>query len=204
MKIICIGQNYREHNREMQSAEPTEPVFFLKPDTSLVIRNRPFYYPEFTGELHYEAEIVLKINKVGRHIQPKFAHTYYSEVAFGLDLTARDLQRKCKASGHPWEISKGFEGSAPISRFISLQESGLDIRNIPFKLLKNGDVVQEGNTSDMIFTVDEIIAYVSKFFTLKTGDMIFTGTPAGVGPLAIGDRLEGFIAGQKMLAMEIR
>ncbi|HRZ43179.1 MAG TPA: fumarylacetoacetate hydrolase family protein [Bacteroidales bacterium] len=204
MKIICIGQNYREHNREMQSAEPTEPVFFLKPDTSILIRNRPFYYPGFTEELHYEAEIVVKINKVGRHIQPKFAHTYYHEVAFGLDLTARDLQRRCKANGHPWEISKGFEGSAPISRFISLQESGFEIQNIPFSLAKNGVVVQEGNTSDMIFAVNEIIAYVSTYFTLKTGDMIFTGTPSGVGPLAIGDQLEGFIGQQKMLSMEIR
>ncbi len=204
MKIICIGQNYKAHVAEMGSEMPQEPMFFCKPDTSLLIRNRPFYYPDFTKELHYEAEIVVKINKVGRHIQPKFAHTYYEEIAFGLDLTARDLQRKCKNAGHPWEICKGFEGSAPVSRFINLKENNLDINNILFRLVKNGVNVQNGNTSDLIFPVDEIIAHVSKFFTLKMGDLIYTGTPSGIGPLAIGDRLEGYIGEQKMMGMAIK
>jgi acylpyruvate hydrolase len=204
MKIICVGQNYRAHVAEMGSRMPEEPMFFCKPDTSLLIKNRSFYYPAFTQELHYEAEIVVKINRVGKYIQKKFANQYYNEIAFGLDLTARDLQRKCKQEGLPWEICKGFEHSAPISKFIDIEEVGLDIRNIDFHLVKNGQVVQQGNTSDLIFSVDDIIAHISKIFTLKTGDLIFTGTPSGIGPLAIGDRLEGYIGDQKMMAMSIK
>lgn len=204
MKIICIGQNYKAHVAEMNSSVPEEPMFFIKPDTSLLHRNRPFYYPDFTTDLHYEAEIVVKIDRVGKHIQTRFAKNYYQEVAFGIDLTARDLQRKCKALGHPWEICKGFEHSAPVSQFVDLEDIGLQINGIPFRLEQNGVVVQQGNTSDMIFHVDEIIAHISKFMTLKTGDLIFTGTPQGVGPLAIGDVLEGFIGDQKMLSMKIK
>jgi len=204
MKIICIGQNYAGHNKEMQSRPSEEPLFFIKPETSLLIRNKPFYYPEFTKELHYEAEIVVRIDRVGKHIQPKFAHRYYQQVGFGIDLTARDLQKICKQEGRPWEICKGFENSAPISKFIDLEDHGLEINNIPFHLNINGETVQQGNTADMLWKVDEVIAYVSKFMSLKIGDLIFTGTPEGVGPLKIGDHLEGYIGDQLMLSMKIK
>jgi acylpyruvate hydrolase len=204
MKIICIGQNYHAHVKEMKGEVPSVPMFFIKPDSSLLLRNHPFYYPDFTHELHYEAEIVVKISRVGKHIQRPFANRYYEEIAFGIDLTARDLQRQCKASGAPWEIAKGFEFSAPVSRFIGLEELGMQIDQIPFRLDLNGKTVQQGNTSDMIFHLDEIIEYVSRFMTLKMGDMIFTGTPSGVGPLAIGDLLEGYVGDRKMMKMNIR
>lgn len=204
MKIICIGQNYAGHNKEMKSRPSEEPLFFIKPETSLLIRNKPFYYPEFTRLLHYEAEIVVKIDRVGKHIQPRFANRYYQQVAFGIDLTARDLQERCKKEGRPWEICKGFEHSAPVSKFLDLEENGLDINNIPFRLNVNGKTVQSGNTADMLWKVDEIIAHVSKFMTLKIGDMIFTGTPEGVGALNIGDHLEGYINEQLMMSMKIK
>ncbi|MFO7722241.1 MAG: fumarylacetoacetate hydrolase family protein [Bacteroidales bacterium] len=204
MKIICIGQNYQDHVKEMKSSPTEVPMFFVKPESSLLLRNRPFYYPDFTKELHYEGEIVVRINRVGKHIQEKFAHRYYSEVGFGIDLTARDLQRECKEHGRPWEIAKGFEHSAPLSPFVSLEELGMEIGNIPFRLDLNGKTVQQGNTGNMIYTVDRIIAYVSLFMTLKIGDMIFTGTPEGVGPLAIGDRLEGYIGDRKMISLKIK
>jgi len=203
MKIICIGQNYSAHVAEMRSKPTEQPLFFLKPDSSLLVNNKPFYYPAFTRELHYEAEIVLKIRRPGKHIAPQFARSYFEEVAFGIDLTARDLQRKCKEQGWPWEMAKGFEHSAPVSRFINLKEEELDPGNIPFRLDLNGTTVQEGNTSQMIYSVEEIISYVSGFMTLRIGDLLFTGTPSGVGPVQVGDKLQGYIGNKLMLAMEI-
>ncbi len=204
MKIICIGQNYRAHVKEMHGEIPKVPLFFCKPDSSLLLHNKPFYYPSFTRELHYEAEIVVRIDRVGKHIQPKYANRYYQEIALGIDLTARDLQRQCKEKGEPWEIAKSFEHSAPLSTFIDIEEEKLEIGNIPFHLDLNGKTVQQSNTSDMIFHVDDIIAYLSQFMCLKTGDLIFTGTPEGVGPLAIGDLLEGYINGRKMISLKIK
>ena len=202
MKIICIGRNYAKHAKELNNPIPTQPVVFLKPPSALLVNNKPLYYPEFTKDLHYEGEIVLKIHRNGKHIQPEFASRYYSEIAFGIDFTARDLQARCKEKGHPWEIAKGFDGSAAISEFIPLD--GLDPSNLRFQLHKNGEVVQDGNTADMIFSFDHIIAYVSQFFRLQMGDFIYTGTPAGVGPVQIGDQIEGFIEGRKLLSCAIK
>lgn len=203
MKIICIGRNYSEHAKELNNAVPTEPVFFLKPDSALLIRNRPFFYPDFTQDLHYECEIVLRINKVGKCISEKFALSYIDAIGIGIDFTARDLQQKAKEKGLPWEKAKAFDSSAPISGFIPVSEFD-DIQQIAFSLKKNGEVVQNGNTGDMIFSYPAIIAYVSQFMTLKTGDLIFTGTPAGVGPVVIGDKLEAYIGDRKMLALSIK
>lgn len=203
MKIICIGRNYLDHVKELNNNQPVEPVFFLKPESSLVIRNRPFFYPEFSSEIHYEVEILYKICKVGKHIGEKFAHTYYNEIGIGLDMTARDIQREAMQQGLPWEKCKGFDGAAPISQFIPLSEFQ-NPKNINFSLLKNDVVVQQGNTSQMIFNIEKIIAHVSKFFTLKMGDIIFSGTPAGVGPVKIGDRLTAFIEDRKMLSCNIK
>ncbi len=203
MKIICIGRNYVAHAKELNNPLPTEPVFFLKPDTAIIIRNRPFFYPEFSQNIHYEAELVLKISKNGRHIPEKFADTYYDEIGLGIDFTARDIQQKQKEKGLPWEAAKAFDGSAPISNFIKL-DSLNDRENIRFHLLKNGEKVQDGNSNLMIFSFDRIISYVSQFITLKMGDLIFTGTPAGVGEVKIGDCLEGFIEGKKMLKCDIK
>lgn len=203
MKIICIGRNYAEHAKELNNAVPTEPVFFMKPDTALLIRNRPFYYPEFTADLHYECELVLRIGKLGRHISEKFAHTYYDAIGIGIDFTARDLQQKAKEKGLPWEKAKSFDFSAPVSRFIPILEFK-DLNNIQFSLQLNGQTVQAGNSRDMIFSFDAIISYVSKFVTLRTGDYIFTGTPAGVGPVKIGDKLEAFLEGEKLLIVPVK
>lgn len=203
MKIICIGRNYADHAKEMNAAVPTEPVFFLKPDTSLLKEGSDFYYPEFTNDLHYECEIVVRIDKVGKNIAEKFAHKYYSSITLGIDFTARDLQQKCKEKGLPWEIGKAFEHSAPISNSYISKET-VDLKNLSFELQKNGKTVQSGNSRDMIFSIDQIIAYVSRFMTLKTGDLIFTGTPVGVGPVAIGDVLEGYIGTQKMYRFEVK
>ena len=204
MKIICIGRNYAEHAKELNNPIPAEPIFFLKPDTALLRNNAPFFYPSFSQEINYEVELVIKIGKVGRCIGEKFAPRYYSEVGLGIDFTARDIQQQCKAKGLPWEIAKAFDYSAalssrflPISRFESVSQ-------IPFKLLKNGEIVQEGNSSDMLFHVDRIISYVSSFLTLKIGDLIYTGTPAGVGRVEIGDRLQGFIGDEQMFDFEIK
>lgn len=203
MKIICIGKNYHDHNREMNSKTPVAPVYFLKPDTSLLIRNRPFFLPDFSNQVEHEVEILVKICKVGKNISRKFAHTYYNEIGLGIDFTARDLQWECRKEGNPWEIAKGFDSSAAISEFIDKKEFP-DLANLNFKLHLNGNSVQIGNSSDMIFVIDEIIEYLSKFMTLKTGDIIFTGTPSGVGKVAINDRLEGWLEDYKLLDFWIK
>ena len=203
MKIICIGRNYAAHIEELKNETPGNPVVFLKPDTSLLKNGAAFYYPDFSKNIHHEAELVLKINKEGKYIQKKFAHRYYEEIGLGIDFTARDLQDQCKAKGLPWEIAKAFNGSAPIGDFIPVSEIE-NLQSIDFHLSINGEIKQQGNTSLMLFNFDTIIEYVSQFFTLKKGDLIYTGTPAGVGPVKIGDRLEGFIGTQKMLDFEVK
>jgi len=203
MKIICIGRNYVEHIRELNSAMPTAPVFFLKPDTALLTRNRPFFYPSFTKEIHHEVELVLKVCKVGKAVQKKFAHTYFEEIGLGFDLTARDLQDDAKKKGLPWALSKGFDNAAPVSRFVPKSKFP-DLKNISFHLDLNGKTLQTGNSSLMLYPFDEIITYISQFMTLRTGDLIFTGTPAGVGPVKIGDVLEGYLEGEKMLTTRIK
>lgn len=203
MKIICIGRNYSDHAKELNNPVPKEPVFFMKPDIALLKDNEPFYFPDFTNEIHYECELVVRIDKVGKHISEKFASKYYSKIGLGIDFTARDLQQKCKEKGLPWEIAKAFENSAPLSS-IWLDKEDIDLNNISFSLQKNNETVQIGHSQDMIFNIDIIIAYLSRFMTLKTGDLIFTGTPAGVGPIQIGDRLRGFIGEQKMFDFEIK
>ena len=203
MKIICIGRNYVDHIRELNNAVPASPVFFLKPDSALLIRNRPFYYPSFSSEIHYEVELVLKICKVGKNIQKKFADTYFDEIGIGLDMTARDLQDSAKQKGLPWTIAKGFDQSAPIGGFLP-KENFSDLTDIGFHLDLNGKTVQTGNSGLMIYPFDDIIAYISKFMTLRTGDYIFTGTPAGVGPVKVGDRLEAYIGDVKLLGCEIK
>lgn len=207
MKIICIGRNYAEHAKELKNAVPDEPIVFMKPPSALLINDKPFYYPDFSKDIHYEAEIVLKICKNGRHVQPEFAPDYYDHIALGIDFTARDLQTKCKEKGQPWEIAKGFDGSAVLSDFMPIEKINRDA--IEFKLRKNNQVVQHGNTKDMLFSFVEIIVYVSKFFKLQIGDLIYTGTPVGVGPVQIGDKLEGFIItkdgkSEQMLTCDIR
>lgn len=203
MKIICIGRNYVAHAEELNNPLPEKPVFFLKPDTSLIIRNRPFFYPEFSKDIHYETELVIRIGRNGKHIQEKFAPGYYDEVGLGIDFTARDIQNECKEKSLPWEPAKGFDGSAPISRFIRLGDLA-DRTNIRFHLELNGKKVQEGESKLMIFSVDRVIAYVSQFITLKMGDLIYTGTPKGVGPVKIGDHLVGYIEDRKMLDFRIK
>lgn len=202
MKIIAIGRNYAEHIKELQNERPDEPVVFLKPDTALLKDNAPFYYPDFSKDIHHEVEILLKINKEGKNIDPKFAHKYYDEIGIGIDFTARDLQQKCKTKGLPWEIAKAFNGSAPVSSFVS--KTKYNLGDLNFSLLINGQPRQQGNTKLMLFDFDYLVAYVSKFFTLKTGDIIFTGTPQGVGPVQVGDQLEAFIEDEKMLAFEVK
>lgn len=203
MKIICIGRNYSEHAKEMNSAVPEKPMFFMKPDIALLQQNAPFYYPDFSNDIHYECELVVRIKKQGKSIDPKFANRYYDQIGLGIDFTARDLQQACKEKGHPWEIAKAFEGSAVISsEFISTE--ALDLSNISFSLYKNDKLVQQGTSADMIFSIDQIISYVSRFMTLKTGDLIYTGTPSGVGPIQIGDVLVGKIGDKEMFTTEIK
>lgn len=204
MKIICIGRNFAEHAKELKNEVPSEPVVFLKPETALLPKNHPFIYPDHTGDLHFEVELVMRINKLGKHIDEKYAHKYYSEIGIGIDFTARDLQQKCKDKGLPWEKAKAFDHSAPMGRkFISV--SDLPNKNaIKFELHKNGQCVQSGNSADMIFSFDAVIAYVSKYFTLKIGDLIMTGTPKGVGPCSIGDKLEAYIEGEKLLILDVK
>ncbi|GAB5418957.1 MAG: fumarylacetoacetate hydrolase family protein [Crocinitomicaceae bacterium] len=203
MKIICIGRNYADHAKEMQSAIPETPMFFMKPDVAILRAGNPFFYPNFSNDIHFECELVVKICKVGKKISRKFAHTYYESIGLGIDFTARDLQRKCKEKGHPWEIAKAFEGSAPLSPTFIPKEK-LDLSNTEFRLEQNGKVVQQGNSSDMIFDIDALIVHLSQFFTLKKGDLIFTGTPAGVGPIAIGDNLKGFIGDREMFSVDVK
>lgn len=203
MKIICIGRNYVDHIKELNNAIPTSPVFFMKPDTALLIRNRPFYYPSFSTNIHYEVELVLKICKVGKNIQKKFAHTYYDEIGIGLDMTARDLQDAAKEKGLPWAIAKGFDQSAPVSLFLPKSEFH-DVRNIGFHLDLNGTTVQQGNSGLMIHDFDDIVSAISQFMTLRTGDYIFTGTPAGVGPVKVGDKLEAWIEDKKLLSCLVK
>jgi acylpyruvate hydrolase len=203
MKIICIGRNYSDHAKEMNSPVPEEPVIFMKPDTALLKDNAPFFYPEFTKDLHHEVEVVLKISKVGKHIEEKFAHRYYSEIGLGIDFTARDIQAECKKKGLPWEKAKAFDHSAPIGEFVAV--AALKDKNaIDFHLDLNGKTVQQGNTRDLIFSFDQLVSYISKFVTLRMGDLIYTGTPAGVGAVKIGDKLEGFMEGKKMFQFDIR
>ena len=203
MKIICIGRNYVNHAKELSNTIPSEPVFFLKPDTAISLKGHPFFIPDFTTNVHYEVELVIKINRLGKHIEESFAHKYYQEIGLGIDFTARDIQEEIKAKGLPWEKAKGFDGSAVISRsFIPKEE--LDLNNIDFTLEKNGDTVQVGNSKEMLFNLDKIIAYISQFYTLKIGDLIYTGTPAGVGQVNNGDILKGFIGTQKMFEVKVR
>jgi 2-keto-4-pentenoate hydratase/2-oxohepta-3-ene-1,7-dioic acid hydratase in catechol pathway len=203
MKIICIGQNYAKHVKELNNELPEEPVFFLKPDTAILRKNRPFYLPDFSNDLHHEVELVLKIDKLGKNISKSFASRYYTSIGLGIDFTARDLQRALRAKGLPWEKAKAFDSSAAISdEFIPVKE--LEKDNIPFSLDINGETRQEGNSNDMIFGFDVVVEHVSKFMTLKQGDLIYTGTPAGVGPLKIGDRLQGFIGDKLMFDFWIK
>lgn len=201
MKIICIGRNYAEHAKEMKAETPTEPVFFMKPDTAL-LKEEEFYYPEHTKDLHHEIELVVKISKAGKHIEEQFAHKYYEEIGLGIDFTARDIQAKCKEKGLPWEKAKAFDHSAPIGKFIS--KSKLDLNNIDFDIKINGHTKQKGNSQQMIFSIDKIISYVSKFVTLKVGDLIYTGTPEGVGAVHIGDKIEGTLNAEKFLQLTIK
>lgn len=203
MKIICIGRNYADHAKEMKSELPTEPIFFMKPDTALVKGNSDVYLPDFSEEIHFECELVVKIDKAGKFIQKEFAKNYYSEISLGLDLTARDLQTKCKEKGLPWEIAKSFDNSAPISsKWIPV--SDVNLSDLSFQFFQNGELKQNGQTKDMIFSIDELIAYVSTFITLKTGDLIYTGTPSGVGALKIGDKLEANLNGNKLFEFTIK
>ncbi len=203
MKIICIGRNFADHAKEMNAETPSQPMFFMKPDIALLRPGTPFFYPNFSNDIHYECELVVKIDRVGKNIAEKFAHKYYSEIGLGIDFTARDLQQQCKEKGHPWEIAKSFEGSAAIcAQFID--KSDLDLDNITFSLRKNDEIVQEGNSNDMIFTIDQLISYVSQFMTLKKGDLIYTGTPKGVGSIQIGDVLTGSIGEQQMFEVKVK
>lgn len=203
MKIICIGRNYSEHAKEMNAKVPENPMFFMKPETALLKSGEAFYYPDFSKEVHFECELVIRISKIGKNIAEQFAHKYYEEIGLGIDFTARDLQQKCKEMGHPWEIAKAFDNSAVISNQF-IRKENFDLQDISFRLTQNGDIKQHGNSSDMIFSIDKLISYVSKFITLKTGDLIYTGTPAGVGPIHIGDTLEGFIGEVKMFETVVK
>ena len=199
MKIICIGRNYVEHAKELNNPVPTKPMFFVKPDTAL-LRTHIFYIPPFSNNIHYELELVVKIKKVGKSISKRFAHKYYDEISLGLDLTARDLQEECKEKGMPWEIAKGFDSSAPIGKWYQKK----DLKSLDFYLLKNGEKVQEGNPSQMVFSIDSIIEYVSKFMTLKKGDLIFTGTPSGVGKMEVNDVFEAYLDGKKTIDLKVK
>jgi len=202
MKIIAIGRNYAAHIEELNNERPSEPVIFMKPDTAVLRNNAPLYHPEFSKDIHFEVEILLKIDREGKYIDKKFAHKYYNEIGVGIDFTARDIQAKCKEKGLPWEKAKGFNGSAPISQFLPKEK--FDLNNLDFSLKQNGELRQKGNTSLMLWDFDEIISYVSQFFTLKKGDIIFSGTPAGVGPIVVGDVLEAYIQEEKLLEVEIK
>lgn len=203
MKIICIGRNYVDHAKELNNDVPSKPVFFMKPDSALVTENRPFFYPDFSDMVHYELEVVIRIDRLGRSIEEQHAHRYYNEIGLGVDFTARDLQNEMKKKGLPWEIAKGFDYSAPVSDLFPVTQYK-HLRNLSFRLDLNGATVQDGNTSLMIFSFEKIISYVSRFMTLKTGDLVFTGTPAGVGPVAINDRLEAYLEGEKLMDFPVK
>ena len=202
MKIICIGRNYTKHIEELDNEKPKEPVIFMKPDSAVLLKNNPFIIPPFSQDIHYEVEILVKINRIGKFIDQKFAYKYYDEIGLGIDFTARDLQSKLKEKGLPWEKAKAFDGSAVIGKFYN--KSALHLENIKFQLLKNGQVVQDGESSHMLWKIDELIAYVSQYFTLKIGDVIFTGTPAGVGPVEPNDQLKGMLEGKEMFQIKIK
>lgn len=204
MKIICIGRNFADHAKELGNEQPSDPVVFLKPDTALLRNNDPFFIPDFSNEVHHEVEVVVKINRLGKNIQPKFAHKYYDEVGLGIDFTERDVQFALRDKGLPWEKAKAFDSSAAISKkFINKTELE-DLNNLDFHLEINGEIVQKGNTNQMIFNIEELICYVSKYFTLKIGDLIYTGTPAGVGKVSINDELTGFIGETKMFDFKVK
>lgn len=203
MKIICIGRNYAKHIEELQNEKPENPVIFLKPDSAILPKNQPFFIPPFSNDIHYEVEILVKINKVGKYIDEKFAHKYYDEIGLGIDFTARDIQDQCKDKGLPWEKAKAFDGSAVLSEFLPKESLG-DLNNLTFTLRKNNELAQDGNTNAMLWKIDELIAYVSQFFTLKKGDIIFTGTPAGVGKVKENDILLGAIQQKEMFSIKIK
>ena len=203
MKIICVGRNYTDHIKELENNKPKEPVLFLKPDSSIILNNKPFFIPDFSQNIHYELELIIKISRLGKHIQEKFSHKYYDFIGLGIDFTARDLQYDLKSKGLPWEKSKAFDGSCFISKWINKSEFN-DVNNLNFNLNKNGKTVQKTNSKLMLWKIDELISYISTFFTLKIGDVIFTGTPAGVGKVSIGDNLEGFIEDNKIFNLNIK
>jgi acylpyruvate hydrolase len=203
MKIIAIGRNYAEHAKELNNPVPTVPVIFMKPDTAILKDNKPFYHPDFSDDIHHEIEIVLKVCKEGKHIAEKFAASYYDELALGVDFTARDIQSKHKEKGLPWELAKAFDGSAPVSNFVQKSKFS-DLYNVDFKLDINGETRQHGNTKDLLFSFESIIAFVSRYITLKKGDLIFTGTPQGVGKVNVGDHLEAYLEGDKMLDFYVK
>lgn len=203
MKVIAIGRNYIDHAKELNNPVPTSPVIFMKPDTALLKDNKDFYYPEFSSDVHYECELVFRICNEGKHVSQKFAHKYYDAIGLGIDFTARDIQSKHKEKGLPWELAKAFDHSAVISPLIAKEEFE-NINNINFSMTKNGEIVQSGNSKDMIFDIDSLVVYISKFITLRKGDLIYTGTPVGVGPIAIGDKFEGFIEEKAMFSTQIK
>jgi 2-keto-4-pentenoate hydratase/2-oxohepta-3-ene-1,7-dioic acid hydratase in catechol pathway len=204
MKIICIGRNYSGHISELKNEKPVDPVIFLKPDTAILLKKQSFFIPDFSNDVHYEVEVLVRINRVGKYIQEKFAHKYYNEVGLGIDFTARDLQQKLKEKGLPWEKAKGFDGSAVIGEKWLDKSDIANLNNINFSLLKNAEPVQKGNTSDMLWKIDEIISYVSQFFTLKIGDIIFTGTPQGVGKVEVNDLLTGYIEEEQIFSIHVK
>lgn len=204
MKLICVGKNYAKHVKELKGEIPDEPVLFIKPDSAILKNNAVFFLPPFSDEVHHEIEILVKINRLGKNIEPRFAHRYYDEIGLGIDFTARDIQVRLKEKGLPWAKAKCFDGSAPIGDFVPLKEVGGDMDNIAFRLEKNEAVVQEGNTADMLFKVNDLIAHISKYFTLKIGDIIFTGTPEGVGPVKAGDELVGYIGNKQLLKTGVK
>ena len=203
MKIICIGRNYTEHIAELENEKPKDPVIFMKADTSILLKKQPFFIPDFSEEIHHEVEVLVKINKLGKYIDKKFAHKYYNEISVGIDFTARDLQSKLKAKGLPWEKAKAFDGSAVVGKWIP-KDQFEDMNNLNFKLEKNGEIVQKGNTQQMLWKIDELIAYVSQYFTLKIGDIIFTGTPAGVAKVNADERLTGYLEGQELFSIVVK
>lgn len=204
MKIICIGRNYSAHVSELKNEKPIEPVIFLKPDTAILLKKQPFFIPDFSEDVHYEVEVLVKINRVGKHIEEQFAHKYYNEIGLGIDFTARDLQQKLKDKGLPWEKAKSFDGAAVIGEKWIDKNSFKNLNSINFSLLRNNEPVQVGNTNNMLWRIDELISYVSKYFTLKIGDIIFTGTPEGVGKVEIDDTLTGFIEEKQLFSIQVK